>query len=565
VEIGLIGINKYAKFLNFACDIHAFAFQRYLTEQGYSSTFLDYKPAYYGNFNMRNPAKSAEESYLRGVEKGLSASELERLAELAVGYRSVTPERRVRFDKFKDFERNNLRFTEKSYNSDLLEVEDPGFDCYMCVTDVIWQSINKHVFDRGFLLGSKAFEGKPKIAYAASRGASGDFNESQADLFFKYLQDIDDISIRERDFSEYIRNNSEFEPTDVIDPVLLHDKPFWDDVAVAPREEKYVLLYYVMEQSKDTIAKAVEYAKIHDLTLVELSDRPLKYGKVMDPDVKHIARYDVGPDEWLGYIQNAECVFTNSFHGCCFSVIFERPFFVGKRHGQKVPNFLATFGFSDRQFDSKTNVRDFPSKIDFSDVPALLKKNREVSEKFVLGALERAEKSISDGHMVDHAPYERRRRGIEFPANFNSGSARGDVQVSGGGDEIVSKTVPSGSIEYHRTNYRYTNSGDSRLERSRFQADSKELVGWTLRFRIDNHWFWILRDGSIATASALSADENLKKAVIPDGGQIPHIPVNQIGVAVFTAQWKSAQGSVAAPKRGLKRLFLDGGRRQAQA
>lgn len=49
-------------------------------------------------------------------------------------------------------------------------------DVYMCVTYVIWQPLlPEHSFDRGFMLSSKAFEGKPKIAYAPSRGAMPDF------------------------------------------------------------------------------------------------------------------------------------------------------------------------------------------------------------------------------------------------------------------------------------------------------------------------------------------------------------------------------------------------------
>jgi hypothetical protein len=561
VDIGLIGINKYAKFLNFACDVHAFAFQKYLEQQGYSATFLDYKPAYYNNFNMRHPAKSAEASYRRGVEKKLSGKELEKLADIAVGYRSATVERERRFDKFQAFEKNNLKFTDEVYDSDLLEIKDPGFDCYMCVTDVIWQNIASHDFDRGFLLGSKAFEGKSKIAYAASRGASKDFNDRQAKIFFDYLQDIDDISIREQDFGEYIRRNSSIDPVKVIDPVLLHDKEFWQGVAVPPVEEKYVLLYYVMEQSTDTIAKAVEYAKLHDLTLVELSDRPFKYGKVTDPDVKHVARYDVGPDEWLGYIENAECVFTNSFHGCCFSVIFERPFFVGKRNGEKVPNFLATFGFMDRQFTPDADVNEFPGSIDFGRVPELLQETRKASEEFIHSALAKAQQKVDAGKAIDHQPYEQRRHKLEYPVNFNSGVVDGVVRVRDEGAELSSKRVPSGAIEYNRPKRRYVNNGNSVVEGSRFEVDGLEFAGWTLRFRVDNRWFWYLQDGSIATSKEVESGKVPTKAIIRDKGTIPYLPVNRISVAVFTAEWAELDSFESSQRRGFRRLVPTWGSR----
>src|SRR5699024_7148683 len=190
--------------------------------------------------------------------------------ELAMGYRSVVEERERRFDKFESFANERMKFTEEQYDSDLLEVLDPGFDCYICVTDVIWQSLSRYNFDRGFMLGSKTFEGKQKIAYAASRGASKDFSKKQEEIFFQYLNDIDTITLRERDFSEYIEENSNLESPLVVDPVLLHETKFWEDIAKEPKEEKYVALYYVMERASDTIDKAVEYAKLHDLTVVEL-------------------------------------------------------------------------------------------------------------------------------------------------------------------------------------------------------------------------------------------------------------------------------------------------------
>lgn len=541
METGLIGINKYATFLNFACDIHAFAFQKYLDKKGYPSTFLDYRPTHVGDIDMRHPAKWAEDSYRRAVAKNLPESDLQRRAEIAMGFRSVLKEREIRFDKFREFERKNIRFTEEKYDSDSLEVKDPGFDCYVCVTDVIWQSIAKFTFDRGFLLGSKAFEGKSKISYAASRGNGKDFNEKESDLFSTYLGDIDSISIRERDFAEYIEENFGVTPEIVIDPVLLHDKEFWQGVTVPPKEEKYVLLYYVMEQSTDTIAKAVEYAKLHDLTLVELSDRPFKYGKVTDPDVKHIARYDVGPDEWLGYIESAECVLTNSFHGCCFSVMFERPFFVGKRNGQKVPNFLATFDLSDRQFTPDMSVADFPETIDYSGTARALRKYRRQSEKFILGSLKAAKRRVAQNGVIDHSPFDDRRRALKYPANFNSGAVLASELTLTDRTSVKSKKVPSGAVEYNYPGYRYVNTGDTRLSRNLFQAPGKRLAGWTLRFRVDNRWFWCLEDGSIALAEDVEAGGLPPKVVIQDEGAVPHMPVNHISVAVFTAEWEEDQ------------------------
>lgn len=261
MKIGLIGINRYAEYLNFACNLHAYAFQQFLYEHGYDATFLDYMPVHFGNLNLREPAAFAEANYLSTrKEKGTSPAEVkqrdktaQKWAEIAMGYRALTEERKSRFDKFEAFISDRLVFTNAQYDSDLHEVEDPGMDCYICVTDVIWQPWSpEHSFDRGFMLGSKAFEGKPKIAYAPSRGAKPDFAPEQAKECIEYVEDIGSISARELDFSRYIEEGTGRSVPTVVDPVLLHDGSFWRNIAVKPKEQRYLLLYYVMERATDT-------------------------------------------------------------------------------------------------------------------------------------------------------------------------------------------------------------------------------------------------------------------------------------------------------------------------
>jgi len=556
VKIGLIGINRYAKFLNFACDLHVYAFQEYLVQNGHDVTILDYKPAYFYDFDMKHPADYAESKYRDAILRKAStpaqvaarAKDLEKWAELAVGYRSAYVERERRYDKFEAFIDKHLSFTAEVYDSDLLEIEDPGFDTYICVTDVIWQAIPRHTFDRGFLLGSKAFEGKQKISYAASRGASKDFSKDEAEVFFDYLEDIDAISVREADFGAYIEKNSPYAAPTVIDPVLLHGKEFWQAVSTKPKLERFVLLYYVMEEAADTIRKAVEYAKEHDLTLVELSDRPLKHGRVSDPDVKHIARYDVGMEEWLGYIEHAEAVFTNSFHGCCFAVLFEKPFFVGKRNGQKVPNFLATFDLSDRQFARDADVRTFSHDIDYAKVRGILEERRAQSGGFILDALTAAQQRIDAGETKDVAKFDQKRRSLRYPVRFHSGYTGETASLAGDQPKsLESKRLKAGALEYVDPSVRYVNDGTARIGENRFAIPGFQFAGWTMRFRIDNRWFWYLSDGTIAPGDIKGTDLDARKAVFADGATVPHLPVNNISSMVFIARWESGGELVSTP------------------
>lgn len=538
MRIGLIGINRYAPYLNFACDLHAYAFQQFLENHGYESAFLDYKPVYHNNLDMRHPAKAAEKDYLEALRTKKGPATLSRLAELAMGYRSAPIERERRFDKFEAFIRNHVVFTEEQYDSDLLEVRDPGFDCYICVTDVIWQTMEKYTFDRGFYLASKAFDGKPKIAYATSRGASADLTETELELFSRNLSRFDAISVRETDFCSYIQANTDAEVTTVLDPVLLHDGEFWSNISVEPREQGYVLLYYVMERSTDTIAKAVEYAKLHGLILVELSDRPLKFGRVTDPDVKHVPRYDVGMDEWLGYIRNADAVFTNSFHACCFSMLFEKLFFVGSRHGQKVPNFLSTFGLSDQSFDAAADVSKFTAQIDFTPARATLQTLRDHSSDFLFTALKQAAKWRPLAVRQEIRKADALRHEITYPIRFHSGSAAGDsVALRASNSSVKLTRLKTKKLEYHWASQEMQNDGASQIPANLLLSMDQSFVGWTLRFRVDNRWFWYLNDGTVEPSNVDGTELNDRKAVLSDQSVIPYLPVTHISMVVLVARW----------------------------
>lgn len=548
MRIGLIGINIYAKFLNFACDLHVLAFQEFLKSEGHRVAILDYKPVHFGNFDMRHPQEYTNRMYQRALEIKATTPEEEKKRRIQIqkwktlseGYESVRTEREIRYDKFQKFASKHLQLTEQKYDSDLLEVLDPGLDCYICVTDVIWQSVEQHKFDRGFLLGSRAFEGKPKIAYAASRGASKDYSEVERDQFLKYLADIDDVSVREEDFKQYIGSMTDKKVATTLDPVMLHNQDFWNRYTSRPAEKKYVLLYYVMEKSTDTIQKAVEYAKANDLILVELSDRPLKNGKVTDSEVKHIARYDVGMDEWLGYIKYADTVFTNSFHGCCFSVIFEKNFYAGPRNGSKVKNFLETFGLNSRRFDKQTALEEFSQNTNYSGVRRRWAAERERSEAFIRSALTKAQERVNRTLLIDHSRFDEERRGLEYRVLYHSGKAVQGVSITpeAANQGFIADRVPSGALEGAFDGEIFRNNGTQIMRDNPFKLPTNSLVGWNLRFKVDNRWFWMMEDGTINATGRISPHSGVAKFLVRAGECIPYLPVNNIAIVVLEAQWQ---------------------------
>lgn len=576
MRIGLIGINMYPKYLNFACGLHTYAFQQFLLQNGIDATIIDYKPVYFNDFDMRHPADYYKKLYeKRGKSKADSPeaqaqkeAELEELLENIHNWEALYEERENRYEKFQNFLKRNYITTDETYDSDLLEVLDPGFDCYICVTDVIWNLLPTHTYDRGFFLASKAMDGKQKIAYAASRGVPKPYSDYEKALFFHYLEDIDAISVREESLKEFIEHNSEKHATLVLDPVLLQDKAFWQKISVKPQESGYILLYYVMEKASNTISNAIAYAKKHNLTIVEMSDRPEKNGRVQDPKVKHIAKYDVSMEEWLGYIEHADCIFTNSFHGCCFSILFEKLFYVGYRNGDKVTNILNTFNLQSLKIPTQNELKALlakknklhvfflkclrkmgiikkpesdvfqlmPKKVHYEPVRKILEQKRKESQDFILSAITEAEERCAAKDFVKStASQESYRKGLLYPLRYHSGKP-GTTNIYNTLKKGYTMTaLPSGNFEYYIVDHVYKNDGSSKLEKNCFQLEGHSFQGWRLRVKIDTRWFWYMNDATLLLRTSSGLPNGIK--LFKDGDSIPHIPIGRIRLMVAEAVW----------------------------
>ena len=77
--------------------------------------------------------------------------------------------------------------------------------------------------------------------------------------------------------------------------------------------ENYIVVYYAMERPKELLDYAVHYARRHNLKIVELTHMPIVGGLVQTDAVEVINDFAAGPEEWLGYLRYADCIFTNSF------------------------------------------------------------------------------------------------------------------------------------------------------------------------------------------------------------------------------------------------------------
>mgnify|MGYP002864983020 CR=1 FL=1 len=132
------------------------------------------------------------------------------------------------------------------------------------------------------------------------------------------------ISVRESNVQDTLISNK-LDCKLVADPTLLMTSEFWERLSkrsksVRPKK-KYALVYFAY---KGILAAAKKYSEENDLDLIVIKD----YKKPFC-GYKNMKIYD--PEDWLSAFYNADIVFTDSYHGVLFSIMFHKHFWTNNR------------------------------------------------------------------------------------------------------------------------------------------------------------------------------------------------------------------------------------------
>ena len=93
------------------------------------------------------------------------------------------------------------------------------------------------------------------------------------------------------------------------------------------------------------IQNAMNFAKENNLEVKIINSFMNNYEKIEDSYPTPI-----GIEDFLGMVKNCKYLFTNSYHGICFSIIFEKEFwaFSRKANNDKILTILELFNLRNR-------------------------------------------------------------------------------------------------------------------------------------------------------------------------------------------------------------------------
>lgn len=233
---------------------------------------------------------------------------------------------------------------------DALSDQIKQYDYCVVGSDQVWNPHfgNYHQFFLGFAPEEK------RLSYAASISTM-EIPAEEHDFFVQGLKGMKTLSVREQAGADLIEQLTGRKAEVHLDPTLLLTADEWRSVSRRPtwyHGGEYLLTYFLGRRPAQIDAIAEELG----LTVVNLLDEEV------------YEHYVTGVDEFLWAIEHASLVYTDSFNGSVFSILFQTPFVVcdrvgtgkgdaSEKMGSRLDTLLGYFGFEDRRTNQFKDYR----------------------------------------------------------------------------------------------------------------------------------------------------------------------------------------------------------------
>lgn len=274
-----------------------------------------------------------------------------------------------------------------------------NYDAFVVGSDQVWRKsfsdIGMHLLDFTNKLNVL------RVSYAASFGLDDLFEYSTKLVkgSAKLARRFDAISVREDSGVDICKKYWDVTARQLIDPTLLLNKS--DYIELIERDADNTILSngklfaYILDKSNDKKSILTNVSSKLGLKIFEiLPDKPISKKDFYEKT----ENYMLPPvTQWLRGFFDANFVVTDSFHGCVFSIIFNKPFIAIGNSARGLTRFvslLKKFNLDNRLILSTADLSDdlIFSEIDWNMVNGIIKKEQKQSFGFIQGNLCRIKK-----------------------------------------------------------------------------------------------------------------------------------------------------------------------------
>ena len=286
-----------------------------------------------------------------------------------------------------------VQFTKEYVENTLVSVDVPSgikpknfvSDYFVLGSDQVW-NCGIHLNSQqakcfSLFLGSFAPSDSRIISYAASIGLSEINDEKARAMFREYLPRLKAISVREYRGADLIKEIAGLNATVVLDPTLMLSADKWLNITknIVPENDKYILTYFLGRPSDAQEHDIQIYAETHGCRVRRMLD------------LRDKETYVAGPQDFVELFSKAQYVFTDSYHACCFSILFHKQFTVFTRAGMTGKSSMnSRMETLFRLFDLDSVIMDsgLAPEIDYEKVDRLLEQHRKESQNWLDKAME---------------------------------------------------------------------------------------------------------------------------------------------------------------------------------
>ena len=298
-----IGLLTFHCAHNYGAVLQAYALQEYIKSLGCDVEILDYRP------NEITQSYRIIPKLL--IKSNSISSKLKTIIKYFILFIFQICIRIWRRRLFLRFMHNKYHLSSSMYNYEFNKNYD--YDLYIIGSDQVWNPTLTKGLNPIYFGDFDVSKFAKKVTYAAS-SSYYDFTEIQKKEIRKYLDNFYKLSVRENELSEYIESEFNKKAQVVLDPTLLVDIDVWNNIAIKPSRERYLLTYIIGSEVSD-IAKQI--AKERNLKIINIS--PIYKDVIRNKKV-------FGPAEFVGLFKYAEYIVCSSFHGTVFSILYNKEF-----------------------------------------------------------------------------------------------------------------------------------------------------------------------------------------------------------------------------------------------
>lgn len=278
-------------------------------------------------------------------------------------------EKRLKYRRLYNFEKFTRRYMPtihvKTYDGKLSKNISEKYDFFVAGGDQVWNPnfFSFWQYENMFLMFTLP---EKKLCFAPSIGVS-EIPDEWKEKYAECLKTFPEINVRERRGAEIIEELTGKKAEVFIDPTLMLTKEEWEEVSSKSvgQGKKYILEYFLGNSDEKDEEILGKYA-IDGIERINILD-------INNPE-----SYASGPAEFIDLIKNAELVYTDSFHACVFSIIFDTPFIIKRRDDNLIDMFsrIETL-FELFEIDKQCIKKSIPVVVDKIKKEEILSRERE--------------------------------------------------------------------------------------------------------------------------------------------------------------------------------------------